>query len=224
MQHLCIFGASAWTPAFAGVTAEGVKVWRSKSMPVRVAVIVGSLRRESINLKLAKALMKLEAPGCAFDLVDISDLPHYNNDLWPNPPASVARLKSAIESADAVLFVTPEYNRGIPGLIKDVVDWGSRPYGKNSWSKKPAAIIGASPGKIGTAVAQSQLRSTLLVLNLAVMGEPEAYVQVTPELIEDDFTVTNEGTRKFLQSFLGAFADWIERVSGVMPDAEQPGG
>ena len=193
-------------------------------MPVRVAVIVGSLRRESINLKLAKALMKLEAPGCAFDLVDISDLPHYNNDLWPNPPASVARLKSAIESADAVLFVTPEYNRGIPGLIKDVVDWGSRPYGKNSWSKKPAAIIGASPGKIGTAVAQSQLRSTLLVLNLAVMGEPEAYVQVTPELIADDFTVTNEGTRKFLQSFLGALADWIERVSGIMPDSDQPEG
>jgi chromate reductase len=194
-------------------------------MPVRVAVIVGSLRRESINLKLAKALMKLEAPGCAFDLVDISDLPHYNNDLWPNPPAAVSRLKSAIESADAVLFVTPEYNRGIPGLIKDVVDWGSRPYGKNSWSGKPAAIIGASPGKIGTAVAQSQLRSTLLVLNLAVMGEPEAYVQVTPTLIADDFTVTDEGTRKFLQKFLQSFAEWIHRLTGIMPGGmDQPDG
>ncbi len=122
-----------------------------------------------------------------------------------------------------MLFVTPEYNRGIPGLIKDVVDWGSRPFGKNSWSGKPAAIIGASPGKIGTAVAQSQLRSTLLVLNLAVMGEPEAYIQVTPTLFADDFTVTDEGTRKFLQKYLQSFADWITKVSGVVPEEGQPG-
>ena len=192
-------------------------------MAVRVAVFVGSLRRESINLKLAKALMKLEAPGCTFDLVDISDLPHYNNDLWPNPPASVTRLKQAITAADAVLFVTPEYNRGIPGLIKDVVDWASHPFRDNSWSGKPAAIIGASPGKIGTAVAQSHLRSTLLVLNLAVMGEPEAYIQVSPTLFAEDFTVTDEKTRAFLQTYLKSFAEWIKKVAGVVPEEGQPG-
>ncbi|CAN5277286.1 NADPH-dependent FMN reductase [soil metagenome] len=192
-------------------------------MVVRVAVIVGSLRRESINLKLAKALQKLEAPGCEFFFVEIGDLPHYNNDLWENPPAAVLRLKRDIESADAVMFVTPEYNRGIPGLVKDVIDWASRPFGKNSWLGKPAAIIGASSGRIGTAVAQSQLRSTLLVLDLAVMGQPETYVTVAPGLIAADFTVTDEAIRKILQKFLNSFADWIGKVSDIVPEEGQPG-
>ena len=192
-------------------------------MTVKVAVFVGSLRRESINLKLARALTTLEAPGCTFSFVEIGDLPHYNNDLWENPPASVTRLKRDIESADAVLFVTPEYNRGIPGLVKDVIDWGSRPFGKNSWRGKPAAIIGASTGRIGTAVAQSQLRSTLLVLDLAVMGQPETYVTVTPGLFAADFTVTDEAIRKLLRKFLDAFADWIEKVTGLVPEEGQPG-
>ena len=114
-------------------------------------------------------------------LVALGDLPHYNQDLWDDPPAAVTRLKREVEAADAVIFVTPEYNRAPPGLVKDVVDWASRPYGKNSWAGKPAAVIGATTGKIGTAVAQSQLRSTLLVLDLAVMGQPEAYIQLAAD-------------------------------------------
>jgi chromate reductase len=191
---------------------------------VKVAVVVGSLRRESINRKLANALTRLEAPGCSFHFVELGDLPHYNEDLWPNPPAAVKRLKADIEAADAVLFVTPEYNRAIPGLVKDVIDWACRPRGQNSWAGKPAAIIGATGGKIGTAVAQSQLRSILLVLDLAVMGQPEAYIQVTPGLIADDFTVTDESVRKFLQTYLAAFADWIGKVAGLVPEPGQPDG
>lgn len=191
---------------------------------VNVAVIVGSLRRESINRQLAQALTKLEAPGCHFNFVDLGDLPHYNNDLWPDAPAAVTRLKRDIEEADAVLFVTPEYNRGIPGLVKDVVDWGSRPYGKNSWNGKPAAVIGATPGKLGTAVAQSQLRAILLVLNMAVMGQPEAYIQLTPGLIDDDLNITDDNTRRFLKGFLRSFADWITKVTGLVPEFGQPDG
>lgn len=193
-------------------------------MVVKVAVIVGSLRRESINRKLAKALTKLEAPGCAFTFVEIGDLPHYNEDLWASPPAAVTRLKADIESADAVMFVTPEYNRSIPGLVKDVIDWACRPRGQNSWSGKPVAIIGATGGKIGTAVAQSQLRSILLTLDMAVMGQPEAYIQVTPGLIADDLTITDESVRGFLRKFLDAFADWIGKVAGIVPEPGQPDG
>jgi chromate reductase len=190
---------------------------------VNVAVIVGSLRRESINMKLAHALQGLEAPGCRFSIVELKDLPHYNNDLWESPPASVTRLKKDIEVADAILFITPEYNRAIPGLVKDVIDWGSRPYGKNSWVGKPAAVIGATTGKVGTAVAQSQLRSILLVLDLAVMGQPEAYIQLTPESIAADHSVTDETMRKFLQRFLDSFRDWIEKVTDIVPEPGQPG-
>ncbi|MEJ0098046.1 MAG: NAD(P)H-dependent oxidoreductase [Bauldia sp.] len=139
----------------------------------KVAVFVGSLRRESINVALARALAKLAGPQLDLELIDISDLPHYNNDLWMILPRRWTRIKRAIEAADAVLFITPEYNRAPPGLMKDVVDWASRPYGKNSWKGKPAAIAGATGGKIGTAVAQSHLRSSLVVLDLALMGQPE---------------------------------------------------
>ena len=113
-----------------------------------VAVIVGSLRRESINLRFAKALAKLAEPTLAFRLVELGDVPLYNEDLWAHPPEGVTRLKRELEAADAVLFVTPEYNRGVPALVKNVIDWGSRPYGKNSWASKPGAIVGTSPGLI----------------------------------------------------------------------------
>ncbi len=149
---------------------------------VKVAVIVGSLRREWINRNLALALKKLgRRYGLDLSLVGLADLPHYNQDLWADPPAAVTRLKRDVEAADAVIFVTPEYNRAPPGLVKDAVDWASRPYGKNSWAGKPAAVIGATTGKVGTAVAQSHLRATLLVLDLAVMGQPEAYIQLPAE-------------------------------------------
>ena len=192
-----------------------------KPLP-KVAVIVGSLRRESINRKLAKALAKLAGTALELELVNVSDLPHYNEDLWSDPPASVTRLKQAIEAADAVLVVTPEYNRSMTGLTKDAVDWASRPWGKNSWKGKPGAVAGASGGKIGTAVAQSHLRNSLLVLDVELMGQPEAYITVTPGLIDANFDVTDETVRKFLVGFLAAFADWIGKVTGIMPEDGQP--
>lgn len=192
---------------------------------VKVAVVVGSLRRDSINRKLALALKKLgRRNGLALSLVELGDLPHYNQDLWDDPPAAVTRLKRDIEAADAVIFATPEYNRAPPGLVKDVVDWASRPYGKNSWAGKPAAVIGATTGKIGTAVAQSQLRSTLLVLDLAVMGQPEAYIQLAADTIDADHAVVDEAVRAFLEKWLAAFTDWIGKVAGLVPEPGQPEG
>ena len=190
---------------------------------VKVAVIVGSLRRESINRNLALALKKLgRGYGLDLSLVALADLPHYNQDLWADPPAAVTRLKRDVEAADAVIFVTPEYNRAPPGLVKDAVDWASRPYGKNSWAGKPAAVIGATTGKVGTAVAQSQLRAALLVLDLAVMGQPEAYIQLPANSIDAHHTVTDEAIRAFLEKWLSAFADWIGKVAGIVPEAGQP--
>ena len=192
---------------------------------VKVAVVVGSLRRESINRKLALALQKLgRKNGLELSLVGLGDLPHYNHDLWDKPPAAVTRLKRDVEAADAVIFVTPEYNRTIPGIMKDAVDWASRPYGKNSWSGKPAAIIGATTGKVGTAVAQSHLRTLLLVLDLTVMGQPEAYIQLADDTIAADHTVADESMRTFLEKWLTSFADWIGKVAGIVPEPGQPAG
>ena len=126
-------------------------------------------------------------------------------------PAAVTALKTAVAGADAVLAVTPEYNRSFPGVIKNALDWGSRPYGKNSWSGKPAAVTGASPGAIGAAIAQSHLKSELLNQNMLVMHQPEAYIQFKPEAFAKDGSVTDDGLRKFLQSYVDAFADFIEK-------------
>lgn len=177
-----------------------------------VAVIVGSLRRESINLAYAKALMKLGASRFDFNLVDIGDLPVYNEDLWENPPEAVARVKGAIEAADAVLFVTPEHNRSVTAAMKNVLDWGSRPWGKSSWTAKPAAITGATPGAIGTAVAQSHLRSiTTSILDMVVMGGPEVYLSVKPGLIDDNGDITADQTREFLDGFLAKFETFVKK-------------
>ena len=177
----------------------------------RIAILVGSLRKESINAIYAKALEKLGADQFTFAVVDM-DLPLYNNDLWDNPPAKVLALKAAIRSADGVLIVTPEYNRSVPAVTKNALDWASRPYGDNAWSGKPVAITGASPGSQGTAVAQSQLRSTLTVLGTHVLGEPEVYISFKPEVFAADGTVLNDGTAKFLKGFLDKFAALIDKV------------
>ena len=177
----------------------------------QVAVIVGSLRSESINLRFAKALAKLADPQLEFKLVDLADVPLYNEDLWQQPPAGVLRLKREVDAADAVLFVTPEYNRSIPAVVKNVVDWGSRPTRENSWAGKPGAIVGASPGAIGTAVAQAHLRSVLVGCGIALLGPPEVYFTSKPGLIADDFTVTDEKSRAFLSGFIAKFASHIER-------------
>ncbi|HVH40326.1 MAG TPA: NAD(P)H-dependent oxidoreductase [Gemmatimonadaceae bacterium] len=177
-----------------------------------VAVFVGSLRAESINRKFAKALERLGKDRFAFNFVQLADLPMYNDDLWQSPPAPVLRLKADIEAADAVLIVTPEYNRGTTPLIVNAVAWGSRPKGKNSWAGKPASLIGTSGGGIGTAVAQSELRSQLVILGTVLMGQPEVYFQTKPGLIDDNHEVTDEKTRAFLDGYLSKFDAWIGRV------------
>jgi chromate reductase len=179
-----------------------------------VAVVVGSLSKDSSNLKLARALEKLAAGKLKFNYIKIGDLPLFNQDLEGNVPASVSTLKKEIESADAVLFVTPEYNRSIPGVLKNAIDWASRPYGNNSWSGKPAAIAGASPGAVGTGIAQAHLRSiTSGFLNMPTMGQPELYFTFKDDLVDAEGNVSNEGTVKFLQSYVDTFTGWISTHS-----------
>lgn len=177
----------------------------------KIAVIVGSIRRDSINRKLAEALAKLAGPKLEFTFVKIDDLPLFSQDLEPNPPAAVTRIKGQIDAADGVLIVTPEYNRSIPGVLKNAIDWASRPYGKNSFNGKPTAGIGTSGGAIGTAAAQQHLRSILAYLNVVLMGQPEGYIQFKQGLVDDQHTITDESVRKFLQSYVDAFAAWVDR-------------
>ena len=176
-----------------------------------VAVIVGSLSAASINRHYARALAKLGAPLLEFDFIDLSALPHYNNDLWANPPQAVLNLKRRIEAADGVLIVTPEYNRSFTGVIKSALEWGSRPWGKSSWGGKPVAITGTSVGAVGTAAAQTQLRIILPHLDMLVMGQPEIFLRTTPGLFDENDDVTNEETRTLLLGFMQRFAAFVER-------------
>jgi chromate reductase len=178
----------------------------------KVAVIVGSNRRESVNRRLAQALTRLGADKFAFSFVQIDDLPLYNQDLEAELPKSVARFKSEVAEADGLLFVTPEHNRSIPTVLKNAIDWGARPYGQNSWNGKPAAITGTSPGAIGAAIAQQHLRQVLGNLGVLVMGG-EAYVSFKPGLIDADGIVADESTRKFLQGFVDQFATLVARFA-----------
>ncbi|MGE3149499.1 MAG: NADPH-dependent FMN reductase [Pseudorhodoplanes sp.] len=177
----------------------------------KVAVLVGSLRRDSINMKLAKALAGLGQSRFDFRFLALADMPVYNEDLWQNPPPAVLKMKADIENADAVLFVTPEYNRSIPPVVKNAIDWGSRPWGKNSWAGKAASVVGASPGAVGTAVAQSHLRSILPTLDMNVLGQPEVYFVNKDGLIDGDHAITNEGTRQFLEGYLAKLDAFIAR-------------
>jgi chromate reductase len=178
----------------------------------KVAVIVGSNRRESVNRKLAHALAKLGVDKFAFSFAQIDDLPLYNQDLEAELPKSVARFKSEIAAADGLLFVTPEHNRSIPTVLKNAIDWGARPYGQNSWNGKPAAITGTSPGAIGAAIAQQHLRQVLGNLGVLVMGG-EAYVSFKPGLIDADGGIADDSTRKFLQGFVDQFATLVARFA-----------
>lgn len=176
----------------------------------KVALLVGSIRQHSINLVLAKALERLAGPRIAFQAADIAGLPHYNDDLWSAPPDSVLAFKSLIDSSDGILFVTPELNRSIPGMLKNAIDWGSRPWGRNSWAGKPVAAVGASSGGIGTAVAQSHLRSILPILDCILLGQPEVYLQFRADLFDDEFNITDDQTRSFLDGFLDDFCRLME--------------
>jgi len=183
----------------------------------RVGYIVGSLSTKSINRTLANALVKLAPKDVTFVEIPIRDLPLYNHDFDTDYPPEGRALKDAIAAVDAVLFVTPEYNRGIPGCLKNAIDWASRPYGTNSFAHKPSAVIGASAGKIGTAVGQQSLRNVLSFCNSPLMEAPEAYIQFTPGLITEAGEVTDKGTEQFLRDFIDAFALFVARVLTVPP-------
>ncbi|OBF58791.1 ACP phosphodiesterase [Mycobacterium sp. 852002-50816_SCH5313054-b] len=183
----------------------------------RVGYIIGSLSEESINRLLAKALIRLAPDSLDFVEISIRDLPVYNRDFDTDYPPAGRTLKESIGAVDALLFVTPEYNRSIPGGLKNAIDWASRPWGTNSFSRKPSAVIGASPGKIGTAVGQQHLRSVLGYCDSPQMSSPEAYIQFTANLITNTGEVTNENTEQFLRNFMYAFADFITHVLTVPP-------
>ncbi|MGQ0700616.1 MAG: NADPH-dependent FMN reductase [Panacagrimonas sp.] len=176
--------------------------------PYDIAVIVGSNRRESINRRLAQALIKLAPESLACRWVRIDDLPMYNGDLEPDRPETVRRFTAEVAKADALLIVMPEHNRSLPAVLKNAIDWGSKPAEQNVWRNKPTAIAGTSPGVIGTAVGQQHLRQILGILGSVVMGG-EAYLQFKPDLVDADGTVTNEGTRKFLKAHMDHFADLV---------------
>ncbi len=177
----------------------------------KVGFLVGSLAKDSINRKLAKALVRLAPAGFVLTEIPIRDLPLYSYDFDADYPAPAKAFKEALVASDALLFVTPEYNRGIPGGLKNAIDWGSRPKGSNAFAHKPSAVIGASNGKIGTAVAQRELHSVLGAVGSPQMVSPEAYVQYTPDLIDDEGRVSDESTRAFLGKFLAAFQKYLDR-------------
>jgi chromate reductase len=183
----------------------------------KVGYLVGSLAAASINRKLARALIRLAPEALEFDEISIRDLPLYSYDYDDDFPPVARTFKAAVVASDAVLFVTPEYNRSIPGALKNAIDWASRPYGTNAFARKPSAVIGASPGSIGTAVAQQSLRSVLGYLNSPQMNAPEAYIQFTPGLITDDGEVTVPSTEEFLRDYMAEFHTFIGRVLTVLP-------
>ncbi|MFO1175592.1 MAG: NADPH-dependent FMN reductase [Paracoccaceae bacterium] len=183
----------------------------------KVGYFVGSLAKASINRKLAKALVRLAPPELEMREIPFGDLPLYSYDYDADYPAVAKDFKAAIAEVDAVLFVTPEYNRSIPGGLKNAIDWASRPYGKNSFTRKPSAIIGTSPGAIGTAVGQQHLKTILSFCNSPMMNAIEAYIQFTPDLITDDGRVSAQTTEDFLRNYMKEFASFIGRVMTVFP-------
>ena len=185
-----------------------------------VGYFVGSLARASINRKLALALTRLAPPQLQMREIPIGALPLYSYDYDADYPPPARALKDAIAAVDAVLFVTPEYNRSIPGALKNAIDWASRPWGKNSFTRKPSAVIGTSPGKIGTAVGQQHLRSILAFCNSPLMNAIEAYIQFEPGLITDEGDVTVESTRDFLRSYMAEFHGYIARGYTALPRAD----
>ncbi len=183
----------------------------------KVGYFVGSLATQSINRKLARALVRLAPEGLEFSEITFNELPLYSYDYDDDYPPVARAFKEKIVASDAVLFVTPEYNRSIPGGLKNAIDWASRPYGSNAFTRKPSAVIGTSPGAIGTAVAQQSLRSVLGFCNSPQMNAPEAYIQFMPGMITDDGEVTVADTEAFLRTYMAEFHTFIGRVLSVLP-------
>jgi len=180
----------------------------------KIAVIVGSLRKESFNRKLADALARMVPPDFSFRQLKIDDLPLYNQDDDTNQADCVLRLKKEILESQGVLFVTPEYNRSISGVLKNAIDHASRPYGKSAWTGKPAAVIGVSPGAVGTAAAQQHLRNILAGINMPTLAGPEAFIQATDALFDTDGNI-GEGSKKFLEKWLNAYVAWVKKNVAV---------
>jgi chromate reductase len=178
----------------------------------QITVLVGSLRHASFNRKLADAMAKLAPSNFSFKQTQISDLPLYNQDDDAHQAASVLRLKSDIETASGLLFVSPEYNRSIPGVLKNAIDHASRPYGKSAWAGKPAGVLGVSVGVIGTALAQQHLRNVLAYLDVPAMGPPEAFIQAKEGLFDPDGGI-GEDSKKFLQGWMDQYVAWVKRFA-----------
>jgi chromate reductase len=176
----------------------------------KIGVFVGSLRKESFNLKTAKAMITLAPETLSLELVNIGELPLYNEDLEASTPDPWRIFREQLRAFDGVLFVTPEYNRSVPGVLKNAIDVGSRPYGKNAWDGKPGAIVSVSPGKIGAFGANHHLRQSLVFLNVPAMPQPEAYIGGAAELFDKGGNLTNESTKEFLKKFMSAFEKWVE--------------
>ena len=178
----------------------------------QIAVVVGSLRKDSYNRALATALAKLAPKEFTFRQVEIGDLPLYNQDSDANPPPSVVRFKGEIAAAKGLLFVTPEYNRSLPGVLKNAIDQGSRPYGQSVWAGKPAGVLGVSVGAIGTAMAQQHLRNILAYLDVPTLGQPEAFIQAKEGLFNDAGEL-GDSSRQFLQGWMDQYVAWVKKHS-----------
>jgi chromate reductase len=175
-----------------------------------VAVIVGSLRRDSFTRKVANAIIRLAPPSLALEIVEIGQVSHYNQDLESSPPADWVALRERVRVAHAVLFATPEYNRSVPGVLKNAIDVASRPHGKSAWNGKPGAVVSVSPGALAGFGANHHLRQMLVFLNIPAMQQPEAYIGGVDKMFDAGGNLTNDSTREFLQKFINAFAAWIE--------------
>jgi chromate reductase len=182
-------------------------------MPKQIGVVIGSLRKESINRKLAQALMKLAPPDFTCKDLRIGDLPLYNQDDDKSQAPEVQRLKSELRAVDAVIFVTAEYNRSIPGVLKNAIDHASRPYGQSAWAGKPAGLIGASIGAVGTAIAQSHMRAVLGFLDMPVLAQPEAYIQVKDGFFDEAGNIASPDTRKFVHGWMDKYVAWVKKLT-----------
>lgn len=180
------------------------------SLTRSIAVLVGSLRKESFNRKMAHALAAQAPSSLKFEIIEIGELSQYNQDLDGSPPPSWTAFREAVKAKDALLFVTPEYNRSVPGVLKNAIDIGSRPYGHSVWAGKPGAVVSVSPGAIGGFGANHHLRQSLVFLNVPTMAQPELYIGGAADLFDEEGKVKSEATRALLKKFVDAFAAWIE--------------
>jgi chromate reductase len=205
-SHIRFVGANRVIPA----SVSDLSPKESNMSQYNIAVVVGSLRKDSFNRQLANAVVRLAPTEFSFKQLEIGDLPLYNQDHDAQQAASVLRLKAEISAAQGLLFVTPEYNRSMPGVLKNAIDHASRPYGQNAWAGKPAGVLGASVGAVGTALAQQHLRNVLAYLDVPTLGQPEAFIQAKDGLFDADGNI-GAGSRAFLQGWMDHYVAWVKQ-------------